>query len=60
MAFLDDKSNIEEARHLYDFHGHEFVEDLDDEYEDEYDDTYDSQTVGAEDDDSADELSNKR
>ena len=29
-------------------------------YEDEYDDTYDTNVVGADDDDSADELTNRR
>ncbi|CAH1797031.1 unnamed protein product, partial [Owenia fusiformis] len=68
---LEDKSIIDHFKPVYDQYGHMDMKSVydkerpnshmyDEDYEDEYDDTYDQNTVGADDDDSADELSNRR
>lgn len=60
---MDDKSTIEAVRETYEAYGSRDQESIYDNkqmYEDEYDDTYDSNAVGADDADSADELTNTR
>lgn len=61
-AVLNDKSNIDELKPLYDAYGSMDVPSMYDKqvYEDEYDDTYDALNVGADDADSADELTQQR
>ncbi len=63
-SMLDDKTELSELKPLYDKYGSQFVTDSMysgcNDYDDEYDDTYDSNLVGADDADSADELSNRR
>ena len=64
-AVLDDKSELENVKALYNKYGNEYVESMyeapnDNEYEDEYDDTYDFNLIGADDADSADELTTRR
>ena len=60
---LNDKKTIEAVRATYDAYGSRDQESIYDNktmYDDEYDDTYDSNAVGADDADSADELTNTR
>ncbi|PVD27586.1 hypothetical protein C0Q70_12750 [Pomacea canaliculata] len=61
-AVLNDKSTIDELKPLYDAYGSMDVPSMYDKqvYEDEYDDTYDALNVGADDADSADELTQQR
>ena len=62
-SILDDKGAIEDLLPLYQKYGSEDKEsmyDKDADYDDEYDDTYDTNQVGADDADSADELSLRR
>ena len=63
MKALDDKSHLDNFKAVYDQYGNEEREsmyDAVDEYDDEYDDTYDTNLVGADDADSADELTERR
>ena len=63
MSDLDDKSELASFKPVFDRYGHEFVESMYEkvtDYEDEYDDTYDSNLIGADDADSADELTHKK
>ena len=62
---LDDKKELDGMKTLYSKYGSEYVESMystanDNEYEDEYDDTYDFNLIGADDADSADELTVRR
>ncbi|XP_076438370.1 activating signal cointegrator 1 complex subunit 2-like isoform X2 [Babylonia areolata] len=59
---LDDKKSVKELKSLYDAYGSMDVASMYDPqvYDDEYDDTYDTNNVGAEDADSADELTHRR
>ncbi|GFN93801.1 activating signal cointegrator 1 complex subunit 2 [Plakobranchus ocellatus] len=60
---LDDKSTIQAVRATYEAYGSRDQESIYDNkqmYDDEYDDTYDSNAVGADDADSADELTNNK
>lgn len=59
---LDDKRSVRELKILYDAYGSMDVPSMYDKqmYDDEYDDTYDANTVGADDADSADELTQRR
>ena len=66
-SVMDDKAAIRECKPIYDLYGNEERESMYDDdsgvvdaYDDEYDDTYDVNTVGADDADSADELTSKR
>jgi activating signal cointegrator complex subunit 2 len=61
MSALDDKRDLSSFREVYNMYGHmdttdSMYEMKNIEYDDEYDDTYDSHEVGADDADSADEL----
>ncbi|XP_071841614.1 activating signal cointegrator 1 complex subunit 2-like [Apostichopus japonicus] len=55
-TILADKSSLRDLRSTYEDYYYEY----DDEYEDEYDDTYDTVNVGAQDKDSAEELTDGR
>ncbi|XP_031568463.1 activating signal cointegrator 1 complex subunit 2-like [Actinia tenebrosa] len=63
-TLLADKSHMTESvknrLSRYDVYGKFEIEPKYDEYDDEYDDTYDALDVGAQDDDSADELTTRR
>ena len=64
-SVLDDKTDLDGMKDLYSKYGSEYVESMysttnDNEYEDEYDDTYDFNLIGADDADSADELTVRR
>ncbi|XP_064651306.1 activating signal cointegrator 1 complex subunit 2-like [Lineus longissimus] len=64
MAALDDKRDLDSFRDVYNMYGNmdateSMYEMKNIEYDDEYDDTYDSHEVGADDADSADELTKK-
>jgi activating signal cointegrator complex subunit 2 len=63
-SLLADKSHMTESVkdrfNMYDVYGKLNKGPAFDEYDDEYDDTYDSLDIGAQDDDSADELTTRR
>lgn len=61
-SVLESKESVQELRALYDAYGSMDVRSMYEPqlYEDEYDDTYDVNDVGAEDADSADELTQRR
>ena len=63
-SFLDDKSDVQAVRGRYDPYGVsiDIIEEdgMNNEYDDEYDDTYDDNEIGADDADSADELTTRR
>ncbi|KAL8589040.1 hypothetical protein ACOMHN_055053 [Nucella lapillus] len=59
---LDDKESVKQLKSLYDAYGSMDVTSMYDPrvYDDEYDDTYDTNNMGADDADSADELTHRR
>ena len=63
MGLLDDKEELSQVKELFNRYGSEDVDSMYDkhlEYDDEYDDTYDDNNVGADDADSADELTSRK
>lgn len=63
MEALNDKSELADLRPLYDRYGSGVMGESvyePDIYDDEYDDTYDTGIIGADDADSADELTSAR